>query len=185
MAEAFHSSLVENEKGRLSDEQSAALTRMYRARRLVGWLLGIGGLLLAALEILAYVLPSETTPGEDTSVLWKVAIFFILIGAYGIAVLVSAKGSERRARAASVAMVRGIPTKSDYATPVRVPGPGGVSAMHFIRVKAGVVHINGQTYGVLPSTLYEEIADGVEANFYWVPSGGIGFKKRLIVNYFV
>lgn len=184
MSQTFENALMENERGRLTDEQLQALGRMFRARTITAWIMIICGAFVGLLTGFALFADGEsvTNPKVGLSVV-TLGMFATMV--YGIAILRTNKKARAASMSTEVRFVRGVPAKSDYATPLRVPGPGGATVTHFLTVKAGTVKIENESYGVLPSTLYQEIVDGQEATFYYIPVNGIGFKKRLIVNYAV
>lgn len=182
MDHEFITALPQNKQGKLSEDQLQALHRMFKARTVTAWILVLCGGFLGGITGSALALDDGTNARLFYGLLLVTLAMATTVG-YGIAILQSNKTAKIRALAAPVQRIRGIPTKSDFAAPVRVPGPGGAAATHFLHVKAGVVTLEKTQYGVLPGTLYAAITSGHEATFFSIPVSGIGFKKQLIVNY--
>jgi len=180
MSNPFQKDLAENEIGRLAEDQKAAVKRMFKARRLTGW--GIA-LLDGLFALPAVALALRAVDAINFAVLGSAALALVALAAYGAAMVYTSRAAERSALAAEVKTVSGIPIKYDYTVPIKVPGPSNLPITHFLRLKNGWLKIEGVSYGVLPSSLYQEISGEKSATFYYIPAGGVGFKKRLIVNF--
>ncbi len=177
--------LSENKSGKLSAAQIMVLTKMMNARGVTAWILIICGLVVAIPTAIG-LFALDSAQGDQTAfwIMLSLLIVFIVFVVYGFKMRASKNKGMQNLSSLPVEKHTGKPEKYDFTTPIRAPIPGqGGTFLMFLRVKAGLVKLNGTKFGVIPGPLYSVIDDTKEGTFYSIPLSGVGFKDHVIVNY--
>lgn len=172
----YFSSLHINQTGVLDDAQHLALAHIIRWRMLSAYIMILGFGLLALFTTIPLL-----TGDLDIPVFWILDGLYLAGFLWGFILLVEQHKNIIRLAHEPVRVLAGAPHKINRAVAATLPADAG-GMMLLKHLKAGVVKLDGKTYGSLPG-LYDAIEDGSPAECYIVDLrfGGI---DGVIVNYF-
>lgn len=173
----FNAAYADNQRGRLSTDQVAALSKMLKSRIVVGVSLFFCDLLMAVL-FGAVLVSGDWEKDLAIQIIFLVASVSFFSGVvYGLNIWLSAKKASTQLSNTQVIKIVGEAAKYNYGVAVPVVG-----ATHTLVLRHGYVKIDGVKYGVLNPVLYNEIVDAKKTDFYIIPIKSTGFAKGVVVN---
>ena len=168
-----------NAEGTLTKDQIEKLSKITMYRSLTGWLLvACFGFLGGVTAIPLFMGAFEPPLLQAMSV---AELLYVLGFVYGVSIIFEQKTNKKLLNSPSVRKIETKPTKINTAIGVpNVPTPAG-GMMLIKHMKAGVVKLEGKSYGCLPG-IYPVIENDELAEFHVVDFAFAGVKG-VIVNY--